>query len=79
MGNGQNHQEAAAIYVNNKEFAVATSDSSDHADWDQATSRAIVHLNAGDRVCVKNNMNSNAQYYGYREYTSFNGVLVHAD
>jgi hypothetical protein len=55
---------------------------STHGHYSQSTSRAIVHVNAGDRVYLKNsNTNSDANYYvsSTEPYTTFTGTLVKAD
>ena len=75
----QTTQEAIHIIANNQPVAEATSDSSNHADWDQVSTRAIVHLAQGDKAFVRNYYsNRDAVFYG-GFYLSFTGTLIKAD
>ena len=78
MGYGRDHEEWVSIIANNRNVATATSDSNANT-WDQTSTRAIVHLNAGETVYLKSgNQPQDAVYHG-GVYTIFTGALIKAD
>ena len=69
-----------AIYVDSSIEAITLSDSR-HGFHDHGTMKAIVHVNAGQRVYLKNPDNAAHDYYDGKTfpYTSFSGFLIKAD
>jgi hypothetical protein len=54
---------------------------SQHGHYSQATIRAVVHANAGQRVYIRNFHGGDNDYHaGLDEpYTTFTGTLIHAE
>ena len=75
MPNSIGHEVYAAIVVDNARVAMAVADT-DHDDWDQSTLKAVVHVNAGQKVRLKNG-SAPSDYHA--PYTTFSGILVKAD
>jgi hypothetical protein len=58
-----NHEVAhGGLYINGNLVGITLSDSR-HGYFTQSTVRALVHVNAGDRVTIKNTDSFDANYY----------------
>lgn len=70
----------AFLYIDNVVVGSTISDSG-HGHYSQSTVRAIVHVNTGQRVFIKNINNFDANYFDTLgdPYTTFSGVLIKAD
>ena len=77
---GPGEEIYGGLYVGNQRVALAVSDS-ESRDWDLATLKAIVHLQAGQRVYLQNISNKLVQYFSSPAlpYTAFSGFLIKAD
>ena len=75
VGTGQHAY--AAIYVDSDRAALAISDTG-FGPWNQATMKSIIHVNAGQKVYLKNVENAVKEFKG-GPYNSFSGFLINAD
>ena len=70
----------AGIYVESGMVGLTLSDSL-HGHFSQSAVKAVVHVNAGQQVYLKNVDNRTAEYYDSlgEPYTTFSGFLIKAD
>jgi hypothetical protein len=69
----------ASLFVNNAIVGKIISDES-HGHYTQATTRAVVHMESGQRAFVRNVEGNEDLFTNTQEpYTTFTGVLVKAD
>ena len=72
---GRNQHTHVGMFVNDNQVALAISDTG-HGFWNQATMKAITHVNAGQRVFLKNTELVARDYM--EPYTTFSGFLIKA-
>ena len=75
-GAGGTRNVVAAIVVDVSTVAIAASDQAGR--WDQSTMNAIVHVDAGQKVFLRNVLQQPSEFYQHG-YTAFSGFLIKAD
>ena len=73
----KNYAEAG-IYIDSHLVAMGLCDNRHGSNYDQSSMKAVVHVNAGSKVALKNLENSTSDFYGV-QFTTFSGYLIKAD